>query len=281
MADRANLVVVRESGAYELYLSRFGAIGLDLDLLAGPEAALAMAEGLRRDDWWLDDELCQAAALIDLGRRVLLLFVWEGPSVVLRHRAAYLELLRAAWPGWEIRWLYDGPAELRAHVGLDQEYVRCRDSALYPGEALEPGDEELAGPEPLAAVVTIGVERCHVVVNLEDHPVREGPALLDRLAGAPEHGVCRVPAEAGLHVDPVRRHVGWWVLGASAEAYEAPGRWPGWTVEFWRDDWRSHVHAADGRFCPPEPDHARALEEVRAEEADRRARRGNWASPWA
>src|SRR5262245_44635636 len=36
VADRANFVVVRESGEYELYLSRFGAVGIDLDLLAGP-----------------------------------------------------------------------------------------------------------------------------------------------------------------------------------------------------------------------------------------------------
>ncbi|MEU3573918.1 hypothetical protein AB0E96_36710 [Kitasatospora sp. NPDC036755] len=269
MADRANFVVVRESGAYELYLSRFGAVGLDLDLLAGPGRVLPTVRSLPADDGWLDDVLCQGAALIDLGRKVLLLFAWEGPSTVLRYRAATLELLREAWAGWDVRWLYDGPAELRTHLGLDPEQVRDRAAGVLAGQPIGPGDEELTDPEPMAAVVTVGPDRCHVVATGADHPVREGPALLDRLTGGPEHGVCRVPAEAGVHVDPLRRRVGWWTLGATAEAYEVPQRWPGWTVEFWQDRWEEHVRACAGRFRPPPVDHARALAEVRAM-ADRR-----------
>ncbi|GAA4987064.1 hypothetical protein [Kitasatospora paranensis] len=89
-------------------------MGIDLDLLAGPAEALAMIRQLRTDDWWPDDGLCQGAALIDLGRKVLMLFAWEGPSTTMRHRSATLELLRDARAGWEVRWMYDGPAELRA-----------------------------------------------------------------------------------------------------------------------------------------------------------------------
>ncbi|MFH8381849.1 hypothetical protein ACH4E7_13010 [Kitasatospora sp. NPDC018058] len=273
MADRANFVVVRESGEYELYLSRFGAVGIDLDLLAGPAAALSMVRGLRMDDWWLDDVLCQGAALIDLGRKVLLMFAWEGPSVVMRHRAATLELLRQAWAGWEVRWTYDGPAELRTYLGLDPEHVRDRGRETLVGELLEPDEEDLADPEPMVAVVTVGSDRCHVVAHASDHPVREGTALLERLVGAPEHGVCRLAAEAGVHVDPLRRRVGWWVLGASAQAYEMPERWPGWTVEFWRDGWEEHVRVAAGRFQPPPVDRDRALAEVRAAVELRHGRR--------
>ncbi|MFB7470286.1 hypothetical protein [Kitasatospora sp. NPDC056184] len=271
MADRANFVVVRESGAYELSLSRFGAVGIDLDLLAGPTATLAMVRRLGVDDWWLDDVLCQGAALIDLGRRVLLLFAREGPSTGLRHRAATLELLRRAWAGWEVRWAYDGNADLRTYLGLDPEPVRDREVGTLAGEALAPEDEDLAHPEPLVSVVTVGSDGCHVVANTGDHPVQEGPALLDRLAGAPEHGVCRVAAEAGVHVDPLRRRVGWWTLGASPEAYDMPKRWPGWTVEFWQDRWEEHVRVAAGRFRPPPVDPERALAEVRAA-----AERGRW-----
>ncbi|MFE6871244.1 hypothetical protein ACFVFS_32385 [Kitasatospora sp. NPDC057692] len=271
MADRANFVVVRESGEYELYVSRFGAVGIDLDLLAGPTAALAMVRRLHVDDWWLDDVLCQGAALIDLGRRVLLLFAWEGPSAGLRHRAAALELLRQAWPGWEVRWAYDGNADLRTYLGLDPEAVRDRGRGTWPGTVLAPDDEDLVHPEPTVAVVTVGSDGCHVVANTADHPIREGAALLDRLAGAPEHGVCRVDAEAGLHVDPLRRRVGWWTLGASAEAHDMPERWPGWTVDFWRDRWEEHVRVAAGRFRPPPVDRERALAEVRAA-----AERGRW-----
>ncbi|MFE6053995.1 hypothetical protein ACFQ6N_24855 [Kitasatospora sp. NPDC056446] len=264
MADRANFVVVRESGEYELYLSRFGAVGLDLDLLAGPAGALSMVRGLRADDWWLDDALCQGAALLDLGRKVLMLFAWEGPSTVMRYRAATLELLREAWAGWDVRWVYDGPAELRTYLGLDPEKVRDRAGDTLVGHLIDPGDEELTDPEPMAVVVTVGSDRCYVVANVSDHPIREGTALLDRLAGGPRHDVCRAPAEGGVHVDPLRRRVGWWTLGASAQAYEMPRRWPGWTVEFWQDRWDEHVRASHGRFDPPPVEGGRALAEVRA-----------------
>ncbi|WP_380282662.1 hypothetical protein [Kitasatospora purpeofusca] len=271
MADRANFVVVRESGGYELHLSRFGALGIDLDLLAGPTEALAMVRGLGVDDWWLDDVLCQGAALIDLGRRILLLFAWEGPSAGLRHRPATLELLRQAWAGWDVRWAYDGNADLRTHLGLDPELVRVRGRETWAGKVLGPDDEELALPEPLAAVVTVGSEGCFVVANDADPPIREGLGLLDRLAGAPEHGVCRVAVDAGVHVDPLRRRVGWWTLGATAEAYDMPKRWPGWTVDFWQDRWEEHVRVAAGRFRPPPVDREQALAEVRAA-----AERGWW-----
>lgn len=37
MADWATYVIVREDGGHEVYEARFGAIGPDLDLLAGPD----------------------------------------------------------------------------------------------------------------------------------------------------------------------------------------------------------------------------------------------------
>ncbi|MFD7643813.1 hypothetical protein ACFV4P_24510 [Kitasatospora sp. NPDC059795] len=279
MADRANFVIVRESGEFELYLSRFGAVGIDLDLLAGPAETLAMVEGLRRDDWWLDDGICQGAALIDLGRRVLLLFVWEGPTVGLRRRAVAMELLREAWAGWEVRWLYDGNAEVRAHLGLDPEFVRDRESPVCPGPLLAPDDEDLTDPEPMAAVVTLGPEQAFVVANIADHPIREGAALLDRLADAPEHGVCRVAAEAGVHLDPVRRHVGWWTSGAVPEAYAMPERWPGWTVEFWQDRWEEHVRHAPGRFQPQRQEAELTRREILAEVEERRLRQPSPPAP--
>ncbi|MDX2565250.1 hypothetical protein PV371_37230 [Streptomyces sp. TX20-6-3] len=270
MSDRVNYVVVRESGEYELYYSRWGADGLDLDLLAGPAQALAMVQRLGADGWWLNDVFCQGAALIDLGRKVLLLFAWEGPSTVMRYRAATLALLREAWPGWDVRWAYDGPAELRIYLGLDPEHVRDRWRDTYCGPLLEPGDEDLADPEPMAAVVTVGSDRCYVVANVSGHPIREGSALLDRLSGGSAHGLCRVSADAGLHIDPLQRRVGWWVLGASAEAYEMPKRWSGWTVEFWQDSWQKHVRLAPGQFQPPAVDHERARAEVRTAAGRRR-----------
>ncbi|MFI8965054.1 hypothetical protein ACIGO8_23415 [Streptomyces sp. NPDC053493] len=272
MGNRANVIVVRENGTHELYRTGW-AVGLDLDLLEGPTALLAMLPGLRQDGWWLDDTMAQGGILLDLGRKVLLFFAWEGPSTELRHRAATFELIRAAWPGWEARWLYDGPAELREYVGLDPEYVRCRDSALSLAPLLAADDEDLAGPDPGGVVMTIGTGRCHVASDAFDHPVREGAALLDRLADAPEHGVCRLHVNSGIHIDPERRRLGWWSLSSSPQAYRTPELWPGWTVKFWQDGWERHVKASD-RFSPAAFDAGeKARAAVLAEAGERRAAR--------
>ncbi|MFF0435477.1 hypothetical protein ACFYU9_25020 [Streptomyces sp. NPDC004327] len=270
MGDRANIIVVRENGTHELYRTGW-AVGIDLDLLEGPAPLLAALPGLRQDGWWLDDTMAQGGILIDLGRKVLLFFAWEGPSTELRHRAAMFELIRAAWPGWEVRWLYDGPAELREYVGLDPEYVRCRDADVSAAPLLAPGEEDLSGPDPGGVVITVSTGRCHVASDAFDHPVSEGAALLHRLADAPGHGVCRLHVNAGIHLDLERRRVGWWSLFSSPQAYRVSEVWPGWTVDFWQDDWERHVRASD-RFSPAPFDageEARAT--VLAEAGERRA----------
>lgn len=259
MGDRANVIVVRENGTHELYRTGW-AVGIDLDLLEGPTPVLAMLPGLRQDGWWLNDTMAQGGILLDLGRKVLLFFAWEGPSTELRHRAAVFELIRAAWPGWEVRWLYGGSAELREYVGLDPGYVRCRDAAPSVAPLLAPHDEDLAGPDPGGVVITVSTGRCHVASDAFDHPVSEGAALLDRLADAPGHGGCHLHVNSGIHIDPERRHLGWWSLYSSPQAYRVPELWPGWTVEFWQDDWERHVRASD-RFSPAAFD---AGEEARA-----------------
>ncbi|MEU7123120.1 hypothetical protein [Streptomyces zaomyceticus] len=272
MGDRANVIVVRENGAHELYRTGW-AVGIDLDLLEGPTPVLAMLPELRQDGWWLDDTMAQGGILLDLGRKVLLFFAWEGPSTELRHRAATFELIRAAWPGWEVRWLYDGPAELRAYVGLDPEYVRCRHADPSSAPLLVPDDEDLTGPDPGGVVITVGTGRCHVASDAFDHPVREGATLLDRLADAPEHGRCHLHVNAGIHLDPEHRRLGWWSLYSSPRAYQVPELWPGWTVEFWQDDWERHVKVSD-RFSPAAFDAGeRARAAVLAEAAERLASR--------
>ncbi|MEU9337968.1 hypothetical protein AB0D49_33205 [Streptomyces sp. NPDC048290] len=274
MGTRANIIVVRENGTHELYRTGWAA-GIDLDLLEGPTPLLALLPGLRQDGWWLDDTMAQGGVLLDLGRKVLLFFAWEGPSTELRHRAAMFELIRAAWPGWEVRWLYDGPAELREYVGLDQEYVRCRDADLSLAPFLAPDDEDLAGPDPGGVVITVSTGRCHVASDAFDHPVREGAALLDRLADAPGHGRCHLHVNAGIHLDPERRHLGWWSLHSTPGSYQVPELWPGWTVEFWQDAWERHVRACD-RFSPAAFDAgAEAEAAVLAEAGERRAFRAH------
>ncbi|MFJ4850497.1 hypothetical protein [Streptomyces sp. NPDC088733] len=275
MADWATYVIAREDGGHEVYEARLGAVGLDLDLLAGPEVLVPLLRS-RSTAQWRDEGLCQAAALVDLPGRTLLFFAWEGPITQMRHRAVLWEALRRAWPGWELRWTYDGPAALRAHLGLDPEAVRYRGRRVYPDAALAADDAELTERDPMVRVVTVGADRCHVLSAGNDHPVAEGPAVLDRLVGAPDHGRCGLAAESGLHVDPGRRRVGWWLLGAAAGATEMASRWPGWTVEFWQDRWGEHVRASAGRFSPPVEARRLALAELRAAAREHRSALGEF-----
>ncbi|MFE7099241.1 hypothetical protein [Streptomyces erythrochromogenes] len=269
MGNRATFVIAGPEG-HTRHHSSYGAVALDLDLLAGPEVVIPYLRAHTPEDSWYPDDMIEAGVLADPFRRLLLAFAWEGPAASLRTRAAGLELLRLAWPGWEVRWLYDGQSGLRAHLGLGPQEP---DAAVHPGPALEPDDEELADPDPLVAVVTVGTDRCHVLADINDHPVEEGPALLDRLRDAPDHGRHLLRADAGIHVDPARRRFGWWLNTARSHAGTVGQRWPGWTVEFWGDRWEEHERASGGRFAPPAPDRAAALADVRAQALDR------WAGP--
>ncbi|MER7825398.1 hypothetical protein ABTX85_22895 [Streptomyces sp. NPDC096097] len=270
MGNRATFVIVGAEG-HERRSSSFGAVALDLDLLGGPEVVLPFALDHRLEERpWYDDDMCEAGVLIDPARRLLLVFAQEGPSVAMRTRAAWWRLLALAWPGWQLRWMHDGQSGLRDHLGMEPGHVR---DTPYPGPVLEADDAELADPDPMAAVVTVGSGRCHVLAHIEDHPVAEGPALLDRLSDAPGHARYPGRAEAGIHVDPAARRVGWWLTGIVPHAAAMAARWSGWTVDFWEDRWAEHERASGGRFAPPAPDRAAALADVRDQALER------WSGP--
>ncbi|WP_454319905.1 hypothetical protein [Streptomyces phaeoluteigriseus] len=283
MAEWAVLVVVPEDGTpggHDVYEARFGAVGLDLDLMAGPDLVLpAVRTRSRVVGHWRHDGMCEAAVLIDQRRRVLLLFASEGPVTRLRHRAVTLRRLALAWPGWEPRWAYGGLADLRIHLDLDADAIREHAPRTCPERPLGLDDECLREPDPYLRIVTVGEDRCHLLTAVGDHPVTEGPALLDRLAGAPRHGRCRAAVESGLHIDPARGRIGWWLLGAVPRAAEMATRWPGWTVDFWADRWAEHARTAPRLFAAPRVHPGRASAALREEAAEHWARRhgdGSW-----
>ncbi|MGW6707646.1 hypothetical protein ACWGDE_22530 [Streptomyces sp. NPDC054956] len=246
---------------YRHIRGEWGALGLDLDLMAGPDVLLPLLSGpaggpTGGSDPWFDDEQVHGGVVVDPDRKLLLTFAWDAPSASAPTRAAALALLRGAWPGWEVRWAYDGQTGLRSYLGLDPADDRSGPIGAF-------GCPATTGADPSVAVVTIGPDRCHVLECGEDHPATEGPDLLDRLLDLPRHTSHRGYAEAGIHVDPEHRRVGWWLTGAQVHAEEVAGRWPGWTVEFWADRWSEHALASGGLFTPPVPDRAAALAGVR------------------
>ncbi|MEW2416852.1 hypothetical protein AB0953_24410 [Streptomyces sp. NPDC046866] len=261
--------------AYRSTTESWGAIGLDLDLLAGPEVLVPLLEERTAPAAGFPsaDDSVEAGVLADPRGKVLLTFAWEAAAASMHTRAAALELLRLAWPDWEVRWSYDGQTGRRSYLGLDPEDDHSFQGPPLACPPLGPDDEETAEPDPLAQVVTIGADRCHVLAATADHPLAEGPSVVERLRDAPRHQVYRAAAEGGIHIDPDRRRVGWWLVGAQEHPARLASRWPGWTVEFWADRWDEHVLACGGRFEPPAADRAAALAAVRDAALER------WAGP--
>ncbi|WP_369248542.1 hypothetical protein [Streptomyces sp. R41] len=63
MATWATFVVVSDGSGHEAFESRFGAVGLDLDLLAGPEAVVPFIRAKSPvEGRWRDDATCEGGA---------------------------------------------------------------------------------------------------------------------------------------------------------------------------------------------------------------------------
>ncbi|MEU7599523.1 hypothetical protein [Streptomyces sp. NPDC041003] len=254
---------------YRAITDDWGAASVDLDLLAGPDTLMvlmgrASAYGQPLSGTGEGDDDVQGGVLVDPERKVLLFFALEGPSVDMRTRRATLALVRAAWPGWDVRWAYGGRTGLRAYAGLDPADDADRDKRVWESDLSETDGVALPYPGAEVTVVTLdGADRCHLVCYAFDHPVMYGPALLDWLAATTDHGAYHELTVAGLHVDTERRRVGWWLTSNQPHHDIAAARWPGWTVEFWEDRWADHRTASGGRFDPTEPDDAAALTDVR------------------
>ncbi|RKE19824.1 hypothetical protein [Streptomyces sp. TLI_171] len=99
----------------------------------------------------------------------------------------------------------------------------------------------------MVTVATIGPGRRHLFAAVDDHPVREGAAVLTRLTEAPDFTGARVAPDSGLHLDPERRALGCWTPSNCPEAYDLSSRWPGWAIDFWRDGRTRRLAAAPGR----------------------------------
>ncbi|WP_155389280.1 hypothetical protein [Catellatospora paridis] len=251
VSSSVNYVVVRD-GEFTVYAQGGGAgDGIDYLFAPGPEVVLRWLAhaGDYVDDHWFDDVLCKGGVLIDVDRRILLLFNTTFNGVA--YRAAMLQAYAATWSGWEIRWAYDGIGNLMAYVGLDPESARDEGRPELVGcSDFEPGDT-------LQSVVTIrGTDGLVRRYGLSADLVRQcwlmGPDLVELVAAGPELRQAASGDEltAGLHLDAATRQAGLWSVEPLCGLREQWAElWPGWTLEFWGDDLaRQAVHDPDRRY---------------------------------
>lgn len=242
-------MIVRDGG-HRLHYNRWGGQEIVTDTVAGPAAALRLAES-REDvtagDGWLDDVWSEGGVLIDVDERVLLLDAGyvEG--------AADAEMLRGVfartWSGWRVRWAIDGIGELRRYVGETDP----------PDFEADPVPIPLCAPDREAGAVITVFDGTAVHPYATDDTLRDllpiGPALIDALGEARVTGPVDNPY-GGLHLDlPGRRGYVWSTVTLDGRLRALPRTWPGWAFTRWDLDAAPHLAVARGAVTlrPREP----------------------------
>jgi hypothetical protein len=254
VGERVNYVVV-DGQATELYYATWGAGTIDLDLLHGPAAALRrIRRRSQRCDVLLDPVWCEGAALVDVRRRVLALFMWHCEGYA--HRAALHAVLADTWPGWHLRWAYGGIEEIAAYAGRP----------VVPDRRSDPPHSLLA----VDAGDPAELDECNLLVTVAepDRPARSyamwtdvngafwfGPALLSALPQtARVTHLPRLP-DSGLHLDPAGRTVaGWTTLELAGLDRDWSRCWPGWRFTFHQDRYETQLAHCRDQLRVPRPD---------------------------
>ena len=259
MGQRANLIVI-EDGNRQMFYTHWRANTLPTDLFWGPDHATKFVRVQRPvafdETGWLDDVWSEGGAVIDHDARVFLLYGGEDIAYEVAYRRAYLEAVRRVWEGWEVRWAYEGIAEMADYVGYPREAVLTRDDrAPDKPRGLKPPTHA----DGTRAVASVARGRgVHTFYPLMDEDViYEGPSLLESAARFPGEAtldVADVPA-GGFHLDVERKKIDFWCARDLPEGADGVARyWPGWVVTWHRDRYESQLELAGDALVFGEPD---------------------------
>lgn len=186
-------------------------------------------------------EAYEGVVLIDLDRQVLA--AWNHDSDHLG-RHSILPEVRRAWPGYDVRWAYEGTADIEAYLGHspvavdppeiagwrpyqtwhgpsgESFFLVTVDDAAYALELPEPADL-LAGPDEAATLPDAWRIEDLTTWWRHDHPV-------------PLPGI-------GLHLDTTcRTATCWTVTTIEGVAQRWSATWPGWQWIFEHDAYDRH-----------------------------------------
>ncbi len=245
MPERAVYVLLDDYG-WQRYAAGARALELDLDLAAGPAAALRRIREQEKTEQWSDDVWCEAAVLVDQPRKILLFFTTHTTDYA--HRAALLTTLACTWPEWEVRWAYDGLADLLRYLGLDRAEVRTEHSVIEPAAAEDHPDQLVSVVRESGEIDAYGLQAAI------DEVLALGPGCVDLLPDDAKVTECDLP-RSGVHIDIPAKTIGLWTMDAFCGLPDKLA-WPGWQVGTWADRYPDHLekckvtcpewHLADG-----------------------------------
>lgn len=271
MGHRANLVIV-ENGDYTLYYSHWCANRLEQHLFWGPEPALQfmrMQDQVDRSRW-LNTVWAEGGAVLDRDHHVLLFFGGEDVRYDIPLRRAFLDMMRRVWSGWEIRWAYEGIADIAEYAGHSRtDLIVERERFGLPSLKAPPAEWnwiDTAG----SMRRTDGSIALYPLGGEVENYLAEGPRLVEQLGEAKGRDdlslddMMEFPC-GGFHIDVAKRTVDFW--GAKMPpriAQEITTAWSDWKVHWHQDHFESQLELTAPYLTFPCRSEASLKERLRA-----------------
>jgi hypothetical protein len=272
VGHRANLILV-EGREYQLYYGHWCANTLPRDLFWGPEHAAAFMRIQRAvdDSGWLDDIWAEGGAVLDLGRRHLLLYGGEDVLYNVPLRRFYLELLVRVWKGWTVRWAHEGIADLADYVGYPRDRVLTnKDKDSTGGTLLSPKQMDWTDLVASVRFDEHTVRFYPLAGNVKSH-LSSGKKLVDNLR--PADGLPRLLLgewttefpSGGFHLDLPARRLEFWVADDAPDIQNRiSSLWSGWETRWHHDQYERQLDMAQGLLQLPIIDRQALLDRCRA-----------------
>jgi hypothetical protein len=258
--------VVVDRGGYRVWSRHRGAYTLWHDVLRGPDGTIAFIGEQKGGtaDFWMNSVWWNAVLLLDLPRRRMLVHIMDDvrdPSIP--EIRAWLGIVRALWPGWEVGWATRSLHEVMEYLGLGYDTVLYLDDPPMPlpaewaGAPMEDDDLSTVAETLVAVRTEAGLAFAGEWGHRASDILLAGPDVL--LAPQPEAIPCAVLESIpnnGLYVDVPNRRVDWWASDLPMSADALPGPWLGWTLTDHGDAYEEVAPLIGPDLCiepPPDP----------------------------
>ncbi|HAP75782.1 MAG TPA: hypothetical protein DCR14_06830 [Acidimicrobiaceae bacterium] len=242
MGDRAHYIV-RSGDRPELYYSHWGSVRLDVDLLWGPEYAVALARAQLPTEEWLDHVWCEGAALIDVNTKRLLWFGGDDMMVDEMERAVHARMLAVAWDGWTVEWANDGLNDIVDALGLDRSLV---DTEIPIRAAPKDWGDSVVDPSWAVTIVSIqgnGRQRVALSSHMPETVIRRGLNVASDQAIWRDRVRLGAVPYGGVHVDLDAKEFAYWTAQPMpVPIHSGPTDADGWSFTRWRaEGLRQHL----------------------------------------